>query len=63
MFVSRFGISIVLMLDNGKQFNSNNFMEFYMELGLKQQFTLAKHSQSNNQVELVKKVNLNGLKK
>ena len=46
-----------------KQFNSQNFMEFYSSLEIKQQFTLMEQPQSNGQVELANRILLGGLKK
>jgi transposase InsO family protein len=40
-----------LRLDNGGEFNSNEFKDFYEELGIKTQFSIARTPQQNGVVE------------
>ncbi|XP_072084471.1 uncharacterized protein [Arachis hypogaea] len=61
--VSRFGISKVVISDNGIQFADKEFGEFLSGLGVKQKFSSVEHPQSNGQVEAANKVILHGLKK
>ena len=59
----RFGLLATLISDNGKQFNSQNFMEFCSSLGIKQRFMSVELPQSYGQVELANRILLRGLKK
>nr|XP_025678358.1 uncharacterized protein LOC112778234 [Arachis hypogaea] len=61
--ITRFGISEVVISDNGTQFTDKKFTEFLTGLGVKQKFSSVEHPQTNGQVESANKVILLGLKK
>jgi hypothetical protein len=48
--VCRFGVPHEVMMDNGKQFDSTDFKEFYTYLGTKLCFALVYHPQYNGAV-------------
>ncbi|GJX06713.1 reverse transcriptase domain-containing protein [Tanacetum coccineum] len=58
----RFGISGIIISDNGKQFASNPFREWCEELKIKQNFTSVAHPQANGQTEVTNRTILQGLK-
>ena len=61
--VTRFGVLDTLISDNGLQFDSRAFPDFYRDLGIiNRYFTLA-YPQSNGQAEAINKTILNGLKR
>nr|XP_027100416.1 uncharacterized protein LOC113719406 [Coffea arabica] len=49
--VCRFGLSQIIIFDNGKQFVDNPFKAWCGELGIKQHFTSVEHPQTNGQAE------------
>jgi hypothetical protein len=49
--VCRFGVPSELTVDNGKQFDSQDFRDFCFSIGTKLAFTLVYHPQSNGVVE------------
>jgi transposase InsO family protein len=49
--VCRFGVPRTLIVDNGKQFNSNKFKEFCTSIGTKLAFVSVYHPESNGAVE------------
>lgn len=49
--VCRFGVLRVITVDNGKQFDSENFKEFCQSIGTKIAFASVYHPQSNGAVE------------
>jgi ribonuclease HI len=51
--VCRFGVSSELTVDNDKQFDSQDFRDFYFSIGTKPVFALVYHLQSNGVVERV----------
>ncbi|XP_020978180.1 uncharacterized protein LOC110271548 [Arachis ipaensis] len=61
--ITRFGISEVVISDNGTQFSDKKFAEFLTGLGIKQKFSSVEHPQTNGQVESANKVILLCLKK
>ncbi|XXG70591.1 hypothetical protein AAC387_Pa07g0035 [Persea americana] len=61
--ITRFGIPRTLFSDNGTQFDSNFFRNFYQELGIRNVYSTPTYPQSNGQVEISNKVVLDGLKK
>ncbi|XP_016191795.1 uncharacterized protein K02A2.6-like [Arachis ipaensis] len=61
--ITRFGISEVVISDNGTQFTDKKFVEFLTGLGIKQKFSSIEHPQTNGQVKAANKVILLGLKK
>ena len=50
--IYRFGIPIVLVLDNGKQFDNNSFWDFCSQLGIRNHYSYPTHPQANEQVEV-----------
>ena len=48
--IYRYGIPIVLVSDNGKQFDNNVFRDFCLELGIKNHYS---HPQANKQVKVM----------
>ncbi|XP_030936069.1 uncharacterized protein LOC115961190 [Quercus lobata] len=51
--VRRFGIPSTIISDNGRQFDSQGFREFYSSLGIKNQFSPPGHPQANGQTEVM----------
>jgi transposase InsO family protein len=49
--ICRFGVPSELTIDNGKQFDSQNFRDFCFSIGTKIAFTSVYHPQSNGVVE------------
>ena len=49
--ICRFGVPRTLTVDNGKQFNSNKFKEFFQSIGTKIAFASVYHPESNGAVE------------
>jgi IS30 family transposase len=49
--VCRFGVPSELTVDNGKQFDSQDFRDFYFSIGTKLAFASVYHPQSNGVVE------------
>ncbi|KAK3017829.1 hypothetical protein RJ639_003431 [Escallonia herrerae] len=49
--VCRFGVPRALVVDNGKQFDNNNFRTFCTNLSIDLKFTSVAHPQSNGQTE------------
>ena len=54
--ICRFGVPRTLTVDNGKQFNSDNFKEFYKNIGTKVAFASVYHPESNGAVERANRV-------
>ncbi|KAK3013084.1 hypothetical protein RJ639_008975 [Escallonia herrerae] len=61
--VCHFGVPRALVVDNGKQFDNNNFQTFCTNLSIDLRFTSAAHPQSNGQTENMNRSILQGLKK
>ena len=61
--VTQFGVSHVLILDNGFQFNSKMFRRYCGEMGITNRYSTPAYPQGNGQVEAVNKVIVSGLKK
>ncbi|KAK3029305.1 hypothetical protein RJ639_040141 [Escallonia herrerae] len=61
--VCRFGVPRALVVDNGKQFDNNNFQTFCTNLSIDLRFTSVAHPQSNGQTENMNRSILQGLKK
>ena len=51
--IYRYGIPIVLVSDNGKQFDNNVFRDFCSELGIKNHYSSPAHLQANKQVKVM----------
>jgi IS30 family transposase len=52
----RFGVLRSLTVDNGKQFNSENFKDFCTSIGTKIAFTSVYHPESNGAVERANRI-------
>ena len=61
--ITRFGVPNSLVSDNGLQFDSKTFHEFYCDLSIKNKYSTPAYPQSNGQAKAVNKTILNGLKK
>ena len=54
--IYRFGVPRTLIVDNGKQFNSDNFKELCKNIGTKVAFASVYHLESNDAVERANRV-------
>ena len=61
--VTRFGVPNTLISNNGLQFDSRAFRDFYCDLGIINRYSTPAYPQSNGQVEAVNKAILSGLKR
>ena len=61
--VTRFGTPHTLISDNGLQFDSKAFRQYYSDLGIKNRYSTPAYPQGNGQAETVNKAIVNGLKK
>ena len=61
--VCRFGIPRPIVSDNGPQFDSRVYRDFYQELKIKNLYSTPRYPQSNGQAEASKKTLLTALKK
>ena len=61
--VTQFGVSHVLISDNGLQFDSKIFRRYCGELGITNRYSTHAYPQGNGQLETVNKVIVSGLKK
>ena len=61
--ITRFGIPSRIIIDNGTQFSSKNFQEFYDDLGIKVHFASVAHPQSNGAVERAHGIIMQGIKR
>ena len=61
--ITRFGVPDTLISDNGLQFDSRAFRDFYCDLGITNRYSTPTYPQSNGQAEAVNKTILNGLKR
>ncbi|XP_074351628.1 uncharacterized protein LOC141690752 [Apium graveolens] len=59
----KYGISRILVTDNGTQFNNEEFKKYYEENNIELWFTYVTHSQANGQAEVANWIILDGLKK
>ena len=50
--ICRFEIPRVIISNNGRQFDSQDFRDFYSSLGIKNQFSSPGHPQANGQMEV-----------
>ena len=53
VIICRYGISREIVSDNGTQLDNKEFIEFYNELDIKENFSLVDHPQTNGQVEVI----------
>ena len=60
--ICRYGISRVLISDNGKQFDNIAFKDFCSELGIKNHYSSPAHPQANRQVKVTKRTLLKIIK-
>ena len=61
--ITRFGVPDTLISDNGLQFDSKAFRDFYCDLGITNRYSTPTYPQSNGQAEAVNNTILNGLKR
>jgi len=61
--VCRFGLPLVIITDNGRQFTDRGLAEFYEKLSIKHITSSVEHPQTYGQAEVANKVILNELKK
>ena len=60
--ICKFGILLTIISDNGRQFNSQDFRDFYSGLGIKNQFSSPGHPQANGQTEVMNRTLLKIIK-
>ena len=60
--VYRFGILRTIISDNGYQFDSRKFKEFYIELGIQNHYSSPGHLQANGQIEVTNRTLLKLIK-
>ena len=60
--ICRFGIPRTIISDNGQQFDSQSFKDFYSGLGIKNQFSSPRHPQANGQTEVMNRTPLKIIK-
>ncbi|GKV07135.1 hypothetical protein SLEP1_g18937 [Rubroshorea leprosula] len=60
--ICRYGIPNQILADNGTQFNCSSFRDFCVSYGIKLQFTLVYHPESNGMVESINKCIIEGIK-
>ena len=61
--ICRFGVPRELTVDNGKQFDSQHFREFFHSVGTKLLFVSVYHPQSNGAVERANGIIFTAIKK
>ncbi|XP_017237355.1 uncharacterized protein LOC108210538 [Daucus carota subsp. sativus] len=61
--VTRFGIPVILVSDNGTQFVGKKFTKYLSDLGIKHRKASVCHPQSNGQVEVTNRIIVRGLEK
>jgi IS30 family transposase len=61
--VCRFGVPQSLTVDNGKQFDTDNFKSFYKSIGSKIAFALVYHLESNGAMERVNRIVFSAISK
>ena len=61
--ICRFGIPKEIVTDNGSQFISYEFQDFYREWGIKLNYSTPRYTQANGQAESSNKTIINTLKK
>ena len=61
--VTRFRVLDTLISDNGLQFDSRAFRDFYRDLSIINRYSTPAYPQSNGQAEAINKTILNGLKR
>ena len=53
---------MTIILDNGRQFDNQGFKDFYLNLGIKNQFSSPGHPQANGQMEVTNRTLLKIIK-
>ena len=61
--ITRFGVSHILILDNGLQFDCKAFRRYCGELGIKNRYSALAYPLENGQAEATNKAIVSGLKK
>lgn len=61
--ICRYGLPRILVTDNGRQFNNDEFAGYCKEYDIDLRFTLVAHPQANGQAEVANRIILDGLKK
>lgn len=61
--ITRFDIPKVLITDNGKQFEAQEFQNMYAELKINHCFTFVGHPQTNGLAEVTNRIIKHGVKK
>ena len=61
--VTRFGVPDTIISDNGLQFDSRAFCDFYRDFSITNRYSTPTYPQSNGQAEAVNKTILKGLKR
>ena len=60
--ICRFGIPLMIISDNGRQFNSQAFRDFCSSLGIKNRFSSPGHPQANRQTKVTNRTLLKIIK-
>ena len=60
--IYRFGIPLMIISDNGRQFDSQGFRDFCSGLGINNQFSSPRHPQANGQTEVTNRTLLRIIK-
>ena len=60
--ICRFGILRTIILDNGRQFDSQAFRSFYLNLGIRNKYLSPGHPQANGQTEVTNRTLLRLIK-
>ena len=60
--ICRFGIPLMIISDNGRQFNSQAFRDFCSSLGIKNRFSSPGHPQANGQTKVTNRTLLKIIK-
>ena len=60
--VCRYGIPWVIIFENGQQFDSNKFRDFYKGLGIRNHYSSLGHPQANGQTEVTNRTLLKVIK-
>ena len=61
--VTRFGTPRTLVSNNGLQFDSKTFRQYCSDLGIRNRYSTPAYPQGNEQVEVVNKVIVGGLRR
>ena len=62
IIICKFGIPRTIISDNERQFDNQAFKDFYLGLGIKNQFSSLGHSQANGQTEVTNRTLLKIIK-